>query len=85
MICDVLLCKIKLEHGKYINQRPIYVKIYEIGYLSGKWDNYQLKIHILDKKKKDLHTKLALKEIFFNLFDYAKTVKCLMTYAKSNK
>lgn len=64
MICDVLLCKIKLEHGKYINQRPIYVKIYEIGYLSGKWDNYQLKIHILDRKKKDLHTKLALKEFF---------------------
>lgn len=84
MICDVLLCKIKLEHGKYINQRPIYVKIYEIGYLSGKWDNYQLKIHILDRKKRSSH-KIGLKRIFFNLFDYAKTVKCLMTYAKSNK
>lgn len=84
MICDVLLCKIKLEHGKYINQRPIYVKIYEIGYLSGKWDNYQLKIQILDKKKK-IFTQIGLKRIFLNLFDYAKTVKCLMTYAKSNK
>lgn len=84
MICDVLLCKIKLEHGKYINQRPIYVKIYEIGYLSGKWDNYQLKIHILDKKKK-IFTQNWPSKNFFNLFDYAKTVKCLMTYAKSNK
>lgn len=36
------------------------------------------------RKKRSSH-KIGLKKIFFNLFDYAKTVKCLMTYAKSNK
>lgn len=43
------------------------------------------KIHILDKKKKRSSHKIGTQIKFFKLLDYTKTVKCLMTYAKSNK